>query len=206
MSLTKHCCTFAWLVAAAAGSWAMMRYENAPGSFGHPPKTWPRESEIQRAEDQPTLIMLAHPRCPCTRATIGELAKLLSQCPGKTRAYVLFTKPTGTNEGWEKSDLWQSAAAIPGVSVISDAAGLEAKRFGVATSGETLLFDAAGNLRFAGGITLSRGHSGDNPGRDALTAFLSTGESRLTTTAVFGCALCKSTEGAPENSKRSGHE
>ncbi|HEX5175595.1 MAG TPA: hypothetical protein VFV83_01125 [Chthoniobacteraceae bacterium] len=197
MSLTKHCCTFAWLVAAAAGSWAMMRYENAPGSAGNPPQTWPSDSKIVRAVDQPTLIMLAHPRCPCTRASIGELAKLLAQCQGKARVYVLFTKPSGTSDGWEKSDLWQSAAAIPGVSVISDADGLEAKRFGVSTSGEALLFDAAGNLRFAGGITLSRGHSGDNPGRDALTAFLSTGESSLTSTAVFGCALCKSAECPP---------
>jgi hypothetical protein len=190
MSLTKQCCTLAWLIAAAAGSWAMMRYENAPGSAGDPPKVWPADSQIVRALDRPTLVMLAHPRCPCTRASIGELAKLVAACPTQARSYVLFAKPSGTEEGWEKSDLWQSAAAIPGVVVMCDDGGVEAKRFGVSTSGETLLFDADGNLRFAGGITLSRGHYGDNPGRDALTALLFSGETALHRTAVFGCDVC----------------
>ena len=203
MSLIKQCCTLAWLVTAAAGSWAMMRYENAPGSAGDPPRAWPPDSQIARAFDRPTLVMLAHPHCPCTRASIGELAKLIARCPAKARSYVLFTKPSDTNQGWEKSDLWQSAAAIPGVVVMRDDGGVEARRFGVATSGETLLFDAAGNLRFAGGITISRGHFGDNPGRDALTALLSSGETNRSRTAVFGCALCNRMEsaGEPGNAK-----
>ena len=167
----------------------MMRYENAPGSAAKAPKAWPSDSQIARALDQPTLVILAHPHCPCTRASIGELAKLIADCSGKARTYVIFPKPRDTGLDWEKSDLWQSAAAIPGVVVLRDEEGVETRRFGVSTSGQALLYDAAGNLRFAGGITISRGHSGDNPGRDALTALLSSGEAHRTEAAVFGCAL-----------------
>jgi len=45
-------------------------------------------------------------------------------------AYVLFLKPDGFSDDWEKSDLWQSAATIPGVTVIPDDDGNEARRFG----------------------------------------------------------------------------
>ncbi len=72
-------------------------------------------------------------------------------------------------------------------------AGQEAKLFGAKTSGDVLLFGANGKLIFAGGITASRGHEGDNPGADAMLKAL--GESRrnkvttTTATPVFGCSL-----------------
>jgi hypothetical protein len=180
----------AWLAAAAAGSWGMMKYENRPGSAGNPPQKWPSESRITRAGDQPTIVMVVHPHCPCTRASLGELAILMARCYGKAQAHVLFAKPRGSTEEWERTDLWRTALAIPGVSVFTDEGSEEANRFGAETSGQTLLFDGSGKLLFSGGITASRGHSGDNAGRDAIVGLLSTGGIEQHTTAVFGCALC----------------
>ena len=51
--------------------------------------------------------MLTHPHCPCSRASIGELARLMAQAQGRVTAYVLFIKPAGSPEDWENSDLWQ---------------------------------------------------------------------------------------------------
>ena len=57
---------------------------------------------------------------------------------------------------------WRSAAAIPGVTVHVDHDGGEARRFGAETSGFVVLYDAHGELLFAGGITTGRGQAGDN--------------------------------------------
>ena len=114
----------------------------------------------------------------------------MARCQGKLEAYVLFTKPAGLSADWEKTDLWRTAAAIPGVTVISDENSAEAKRFGAETSGQTLLFDGTGKLVFSGGLTAARGHFGDNAGVDAIVSLLGGETAMRSTTSVFGCTLC----------------
>ncbi len=118
-----------WIVAVACGLKAVLDYESSPGRIGTVPQSWPG-SRIHRATDRITLVMLAHPRCPCTRASVGELAQIMARTQGKVRAYVLFLKPSRSGVDWEDTDLWRKAAAIPGVTVLADADGAEARRFG----------------------------------------------------------------------------
>jgi len=73
--------------------------------------------------------------------------------------------------------------------VLSDVSGTEARLFGAQASGQTMLYDAAGNLQFSGGITASRGHAGDSPGRSAILSIVNTGNSDWTHTSVYGCSL-----------------
>ena len=181
--------TISWLLAICFGLWVLWGYENTPGKAAEPPKQWPADSKILPARDHATLVMLAHPHCPCTRATIGELASIMAHSQGRLTAYVLFLKPAGFSEEWEKSDLWQSAASIPGVTAVIDDEGAEANRFHAATSGQTLLYDAGGRLRFSGGITGSRGHSGDNAGHSAIVSLVNSGAAERTESSVFGCPL-----------------
>jgi hypothetical protein len=178
-----------WLLTISCGLWVLWDYENTPGVGAEPLSRWPIDSRIQRAPDRATLVMLAHPHCPCTRASIGELSLLMAHSQGRLTAYVLFLKPTGFSEDWEKTDLWQSAASIPGVNVMIDDDGIEARRFHSATSGQAILYDAGGRLLFSGGITGSRGHAGDNAGRSAIESLVNTGMADQTETFVFGCPL-----------------
>lgn len=67
--------------------------------------------------------------------------------------------------------------------------GSEAARFHAQTSGYIPLYDRDGRLMFQGGITMSRGHSGDNPGRSALEGLSSEHISNRGKTPVFGCSL-----------------
>jgi hypothetical protein len=179
----------AWVLMIGVGLGLLWDYENAPGLTAAPPSHWPPDSRIYLAPDRATLIMLAHPHCPCSRASVGELARLMAQTQGRVTAYVLFLKPADSADDWEKTDLWQSAASIPGVNVVADEGGVEAQRFHALTSGQTVLYDAAGRLLFSGGITGSRGHSGDNAGRSAIVSRLNTGEAERAETFVFGCPL-----------------
>ncbi len=185
--LIAACAVWALLIGVGLGLlWA---YENAPGPGAVPPSQWPADSRIQPARDRATLLMLAHPHCPCTRASIGELARLMTQAQDRVTTYVLFLKPAASADDWEKTDLWQSAAGIPGVNVVIDEGGVEAQRFQAVTSGQTVLYDAEGSLLFSGGITGSRGHSGDNAGRSAIVSLLHTGEAERSETFAFGCPL-----------------
>jgi hypothetical protein len=179
----------AWLAVVGLGQRAMLNYDYIPAPPSAPPAKWPMNSKIPRRAGLPSIVLLAHPHCPCTRATIGELALLMTRVHGQANAAVVFVRPHEFSEDWEKTDLWRSAARIPGVTVLSDIDGLEAARFGAQASGQTLLYSASGDLQFSGGITASRGHSGDNLGRSAVVALVTTGESATNHTSVYGCSL-----------------
>lgn len=178
-----------WIVAVAFGLRGLLRYESTPGRIGVVGGNWPATSAIPRSGPNPTLVMLAHPHCPCTRASIGELAQIMADTHGKLDAYVLFTKPKGAGAEWDDTELRRSVAAISGVTVLTDSDGREASLFGGETSGHTLLFDRAGALLFSGGITASRGHAGRNAGESAIIAAVNGKRSDRARTPVFGCAL-----------------
>jgi len=178
-----------WLFMICTGIGLLWSYQSTPGVAAAALEQWPADSGLRHANGRATLVMLAHPHCPCTRASLGELARLMAQAQGRATAYVLFVKPSGFPDGWEKTDLLDAAAAIPGVTVVRDDEGVEAGRFRAATSGQTMLYDAGGKLLFSGGITGARGHEGDNPGRAAIVSLLTTDEAAQEETPVFGCPL-----------------
>jgi hypothetical protein len=178
-----------WLLVVGVGISFLLGYENTPGVAAKPLASWPADSQIQRTPGRATLVMLVHPHCPCSRASIGELALLMAQTQGRLEAYVLFLKPAEFSNDWEKTDLWQSAAGIPGVKPIVDYDGVEARRFNAGTSGQTVLYDVEGRLLFSGGITIARGHAGDNAGRSAIVSLVNAKLAEQTETPVFGCPL-----------------
>lgn len=134
------------------------------------------------------LVMFAHPKCPCTRASLRELERLLAEMGPQCDTAVVFVQPRRTGDDWPLTATWRAAAAIPGVQVALDRGGTEAARFGARTSGQVLLYDAGGSLAFQGGITAARGHEGDNTGRSAIIAFLN-GRPAPSCQPTFGCSL-----------------
>ena len=182
-------CAGCWILAVVAGLCVLWGWENTPGAPGEAPSQWPAGSDLSRASDASTLILFAHPQCSCTRASLGEFAEILARATTPPRTFVVFLKPLGLGVDWEKTDLWRAAERLPGVNVVRDDEGHEATRFGVVTSGQTVLYDQSGALLFSGGITGARGHAGDNAGRASLVSLLNQGRTDLTATSVFGCPL-----------------
>ncbi len=179
----------AWLACTGAGLWVLWAYENRPGVAAVSPGTWPTATRLVRASDRPTLVLMAHPQCSCTAATLGELGEALARAVTRPKTFVVFLRPSGFREGWEQTQLWRTAAALPDTTVLRDDDGAEAERFGAATSGQALLYDAGGTLRFSGGLTGARGHAGDNAGRATLLALLNGERTEGSATPVFGCPL-----------------
>src|ERR1051326_2848444 len=133
----------AWVAALVLGQRTMLSYDFSPAAVGTPPANWPSASAISRTPGLPTIVLVAHPRCPCTRASIEELAILLARLHNRATAAVIFVRPLAVSEDWEKTDLWNSAKRIPGVTVLSDLDGIEAARFGAQASGQTMLYSEA---------------------------------------------------------------
>lgn len=191
-SLLLACLLAVWISAVAGGLWALSRYSSQPGNTGKIAAAWPPGSRIQpETGHRPTLILFLHPKCPCSRASVGELDRLMARIEGKARVIAVFVQPRGWSEADVKAALWQQAAAIPGVETFLDPDGEEAKRFGGLTSGHLFAFDAGGTLGYSGGITASRGHMGDNAGLRAAVHFVQTGATPLKQARVFGCSLFK---------------
>lgn len=180
-----------WVVALGYGTQVLLKYETTPGASGPVATKWPAESVLPHPTGKPALVMLAHPHCPCTRASIAELAQIMAHAVGRVDAYVLFIKPSGAGADWDDTDLRRSAAAIPGVTVLTDDNGNEAARLGAETSGYTMVFDRDGILAFSGGITASRGHQGSNAGESAVLAAINQQEPDRRRTPVFGCSLSR---------------
>lgn len=103
--------------------------------------------------------------------------------------YVVFIASKDNKLDWFESESVRQARALPGVRVVLDYSGDAERGFHVLTSGTTLLYDRKGTLVFQGGITGSRGHSGDNAGRSAVVALVNGTRVPAAKTAVFGCSL-----------------
>lgn len=186
-----------WLLLVAGGLVGLARYEQDAGPIGNTPPQWPTQADIALDPSRPTLVMFAHPKCPCTRASLEELNRLLAQSHGAVAPHVVFFTPENDADEWTKGGLWESAHTIPGVMVETDPAGAKAQLFGAETSGYVVLYDSHGALRFHGGITASRGHAGDNTGENAILALLAAHDTSTRQSRVFGCALLDSSHLSP---------
>jgi hypothetical protein len=186
-----------WLLLITAAGFALSSYENRPGTSRGNPVQWPADSSLKIVKGRPALIMFAHPHCPCTRSSIGELNRLLTRVSTNISVQVVFMQPNIVPKDWTQTALWKSAAAIPGVTVLADSEGAEAKRFGAESSGYVVLYNEHGNLIFSGGITSARGHAGDNAGESAIIALLNNKNSNIRSTPVFGCGLLNRSKDLP---------
>ena len=182
-----------WVPTVAFGVNVLWKYSTTPGHPATPPLDWPANPPIERGTARATLVMFVHPQCPCSRASLGELAIIMAHTPRPLEATVFFYLPAGEASAWARTDLWRTASAIPGVRVFEDRAAAAARTFGALTSGQTLLYNPDGHLLFRGGITGFRGHSGDNAGRSAILALLEMKTPWHNTspvrTPVLGCSL-----------------
>lgn len=178
------------LLMGATGAAALHAYMSQPGSTADTPTHWPSDPGVVRSRGW-TIVLAAHPECPCTPASIDELATAV-----RARAGVELIALARTPH---------RAAAVPDtpslqklrrlsqeadVRIVPDPGGDTAAAFGALTSGHTVVYGPDGTLAFSGGVTPSRGMRGPNTGRAVITRLLEGQPPRASTAPVFGCPLC----------------
>lgn len=178
-----------WVVPSVIGLAILWRYASTPGGTIAAPRAWPDHAQIERDTVRPTLVMILHPRCPCSRASVAELSRLLARLRTQPKTIVMCVIPPHAPESFGDTSMIEQAIALPGTTLFMDRGGIEADRFRGSTSGYVLLFGTNGQLLFSGGITSARGHEGDNAGSDAIASLLGGTQSPTKVSPVFGCAL-----------------
>lgn len=179
-----------WLGLVALGMGKLNAYANTPGERANASTTFPLLSRVQTEKGKSTLILFVHPKCGCSVATVAELARLFPKISSQTVVNIIFLKPEGFSEHDVRGDLWEDAKKISGAVLKIDSENRESDLFGAKTSGQTFLYNSAGYLIFEGGLTSSRGHTGDSKGRqDILNYFENPINWTLAESSVFGCGL-----------------
>jgi hypothetical protein len=178
-----------WLAACLGGMAWLIDHGVRPGHAAAAEQLWPAGSAVQRHAGRATLVVLVHPYCPCSVATLIELGEIIAKTGNGADVTVLFSAPEDLALDFSGAPALARARALPGVTVLLDPGAHEADRFGAFTSGQTLLFAASGQLLFQGGITPSRGHLGDSAGKRALVALIAHGHAEQPSSPVYGCAL-----------------
>ena len=180
-----------WCAAVGSGAVWLTRYSFA-GDLPVTSRGWPGLQAFSLDPSHPTLVLVLHPRCACSRASAEQLDRLVARHAGRFEVHVLFVIPTGEEASWSDTDLRTRVEAIPGVHVHLDMRGRDAALLAASRSGDTMLFSPTGDLLFRGGLTASRGHAGDSIGTDALSAVLSHGGKASVAPPIFGCGLAGS--------------
>jgi hypothetical protein len=178
-----------WLVGVVLGMERLWAYKSTPGTNAVAPAKWPGSKLIAPEKGRSTLVMFVHPLCSCTRASLAELGDVLSHSEGRVSTWVIVLHPEGASGDWEKSGTLNAARHLRDVRIVTDTDGVEADRFGAATSGQVVLYDAQGRLQFSGGITGARGHVGENTGEARVISIVNTGTADKHEHEVFGCGL-----------------
>ncbi|HEX6179379.1 MAG TPA: hypothetical protein VF057_13535 [Thermoanaerobaculia bacterium] len=181
-----------WAATIGAAYRAVRLFETTPGAPARAPQWWPETSSLARGNQDWTMVMLIHPHCSCSRASVQELQAIVDKSPG-LRPHVLVFRPSDFRKGWEQTEVVKAASRMRQARVKIDVDGREASLFGGFTSGQTLLYDRNGKLRFAGGITSLRGHAGINSGRVDVIEIVRSGLGNGAH-PVFGCAIASATE------------
>jgi len=193
-AIAGWCLAAIWLVAVLAGFAVVINYDLQPGEAALGPRQRPAGIASTLSTDRPTLMLFAHPRCPCTRASLVEMSHILTACPGAADIRIYFATPENPTTEWTKTKLWDDAAVLPNTTAVADPGGALAREFDAKTSGHVLLYSADGKLLFSGGITAARGEEGANLGRSAVVALLKGQAGVEPESQVFGCPLFDSSD------------
>ncbi|HXT52758.1 MAG TPA: RedB protein [Thermoanaerobaculia bacterium] len=182
-----------WAVAVIGGEVVMWSYQLTPGAApAAAPATWPADAAIPTHAGRPLLLMVAHPKCACTRASLNELRRLVARfeaLPRQPELYLSLIVPEGAGADWVDGPVLRNAASISSLHVALDPGGRFARQLGATTSGHVLVYGGDGALLFSGGITAARAHEGDAAGQDAIVAALYGKTSPIHRSPVFGCGL-----------------
>jgi hypothetical protein len=152
-------------------------------------KQWPASTQCTLDSVKPTLLMFIHPKCPCSGASLIELADLKRRIGDRVQIQLVYLQPAGAPWECEETKHWVFGRELDPDSPFKDVAGEEHHRFGATTSGEVFVFLPDARLAFHGGITPARGHVGENAGSQAIESLVLHSKSAWRESAVFGCPL-----------------
>ncbi len=189
-STTTKAVVASWAALCATGMWQLSEHASTTGAHGRVMTRMTSDvaTALHWSFDQNLLVLAAHPQCPCLAASLDALKTVLAEQP-TIAARILIFEPSQKPPQWDQEARDRLSKAWPDGTIITDHGGELATKLGATTSGHISLFQANGGLSFAGGITGSRGHRGDNQYLRALQQAMWSPTNEPARTPVHGCPL-----------------
>lgn len=175
-----------WILAVLGGLGAFWWQSTRPGLAATPPL---KTEELHLDSQNETLVLFIHPRCQCTKASAYELGQLESKVKSAFNVRVVAYYPEHESQDWADTALLDGLRALPRTQIIYDKGGKLSYSLGARSSGYTMLFNNKGQLQFRGGLTESRGHTGESQGGRSIAALIEGREPEARVTPHFGCSL-----------------
>src|ERR1051326_1044932 len=75
-----------WFAGICYGAVKLLNYNFTPAPPPHASPVWPSDSTLRTQPSKFTLVMVAHPQCPCTQATLSELEVIMARFHDRLRA------------------------------------------------------------------------------------------------------------------------
>jgi hypothetical protein len=171
-----------WIGTIVASFGALERYSLQAGPTGAPAVGAAAWLRAHQQGQRPLLALVIHPLCPCTDASLAELHDFMVRSEGRCDILIVQVSDSAA------LDVGETIAGTT-ISSVRDRDGSIARLLGARTSGDSILVDAQGRLRFHGGITISRGHRGESPAQLALLELVEGRSNALCVSPVYGCSL-----------------
>ncbi len=178
-----------WIGLVLIGHLVLFEYEMTASPLADTRRIFPEKSTIQLAHGRQNIVMFLHPMCPCSLSSVDEFRELMRSGQKDLLGTVVAYMPRDQEAEWSLQPVFSSLKRIRNVSVVYDIDGVQTKLFGATTSGHVLIYDGRGILQFTGGITDSRGHTGDNANYELAKKTIVARNPKFTTAPVYGCAL-----------------
>lgn len=167
---------------------AIAVYAKTPGREALPPPRW-GEFSPKLIDGHWRLVMAIHPQCPCSKASLVNLQRVLERHAATVTIDLYVYRPADTEPGWSDTPLVRLANQTPSLSLHDDVGSKAARAFGIRTSGGVVLYSPEGEVVFYGGVTPSRGHEGDCAGLSAIEDAIEGKPTAIDRFPVFGCPL-----------------
>ncbi len=176
-----------WFVFCVVGFAMLVSYSQTPGVQEQPPLA--ASGPESPASAAYRMVVAIHPKCVCSRATAKELAKILRDNSAKIACQILMYQPADASSEFGETWLMRQLAELPNTTISVDSEGRQAASLGMHTSGAVVLYGAAREPLFYGGITAARGHEGDSVGSESILSLVQNNPPITTCTKVYGCPL-----------------
>src|SRR5437762_7402652 len=92
-----------WGIAVVMGAGALLRYERTPG-LSPVLSRWPAGVSLPLDPQGRTLVVVVHPRCPCTRTTLRMLREVATGLRAPTTLHALVFEPRQNPAPWDIAD------------------------------------------------------------------------------------------------------
>lgn len=176
-----------WILLISGWMGLLVAHQYRSGEASNLSGRWPQASRLDPGSGTHTVVLFAHPQCPCLSATLTEMERLRTLVGVPFRLLVVFADEPVFD--LPHSRHFRRVSAWNHVTVISDPGSREATLFGARTSGQVLIFDNDRRLVFRGGITESRAHEGDSDNLARAIAAFGVRDAQVKAAPVYGCSL-----------------